>query len=369
MKLCRNSVEFVQVVNEDGAVRICGWLSDGGIVGHLTSNSMEEIYHSPAAQVIHSMHACGDHSNCNINQCPYVANDTVSDNLIEIDEIPKYPYSLYLAYENVCNYHCVMCDIPNCASKIAPKEREKKLDKVDEELRKVLPYVRNIGANGLGELFASKHILKLLEEWKPLADPKDVTVLLETNGSLFDESHWRQISHLGQYKLSVVITVLSFEDDTYRELSGTKQPISKLIDNLHFVKSLREQGIVDWFAIATVYQEKNFRQLPEFTRRCLEEFNVDYVRLRPFDPWGGEGLKEWMMDVRNKYNPYHEEFLEIMKAPIFKNPKVHDWGEEERADSDRNRIRNYELISRCWIILWIQRNFLRHYRLRMSEKR
>ena len=33
---------------------------------------------------------------------------------------------------------------------------------------------------------------------------------LETNGSLFNEKNWSYISNLGQYHLSVSITVLSF---------------------------------------------------------------------------------------------------------------------------------------------------------------
>lgn len=210
--------------------------------------------------------------------------------------------------------------------KVDPKEREEKLNRIDDELRKVLPYVKQISANGLGELFASKHTLKLLSEWKPLCDPSEVKVGMETNGSLFNEKNWEQISNLGQYDLSVSITVLSFENETYQRLSGTKLPVEQLIDNLYFVKSLREKGIINQLKIATVYQEANFRQMPEFTRRCLEEFNADYVRLRPFEPWGKEGLKEWFMDVRNEYHPYHKEFLEIMKDPIFKHPKVHDWG-------------------------------------------
>ncbi len=323
MEICKRAVEFIQIMNEDGAVRICGWLHDGGVIGYLTHNSIEEIYHSPAANQIYNMHVCGDHSNCNPNQCPYVANNNIDE--IKINEIPRVPYSLYLAYENTCNYRCIMCDIPNCMARADVKLREEKLNKIDEELRKILPYVKNISANGLGELFVSKHILKLLSEWKPLADSSEVSVTLETNGSLFDEAHWKQIENLGQYNLSVDITVLSFENDIYQRLSGTKQPVDKLIDNLRFVKSLREKGIINYLELATVFQEGNFRQLPEFARRCVEEFGADSVRLRPFDPWAGEGLKEWFMDVRNSYHPYHQEFLEIMKDPIFKHPKVHDW--------------------------------------------
>lgn len=326
MELCRRTIEFVQVINEEGDVRICGWLKDGGIIGRLTDNTMEEIYHSSEAELIREFHLNRDYSNCNPNACPYVANNNVEENFIKVNEIPKFPPALYLAYENVCNYRCVMCTIPDCMKRADAVEREKKLDKIDAELLKVLPYVKTISANGLGELFASKHILKLLSEWKPIADPAECSAILETNGSLFNEKNWSRIANLGQYHLSVAITVLSFEEDVYQELSGTTLPLSNLIDNLHFVKSLREKGIIDYLELATVYQEKNFRQLPKFARRCIEEFGADYVRLRPFEPWREVDMQEWFKDVRNEYHPYHKEFLEIMKDPIFQHPRVHDWG-------------------------------------------
>lgn len=326
MKICKKALEFVQVVNEDGEVRICGWQNDGGVIGKLTSASMEEIYNGQTARLIRERHICHDFSNCNPNSCPFVANNNVEENEVEIDEIPKLPYSLYLAYENVCNYHCVMCTIPDCMSKADYQERERKLNIVDDEIRKVLPYVRKIGAHGLGELFASRHILKLLSEWKPLAAPEECYVELESNASLFTEENWKKIENLGQYNLTVYITVLSFDDDVYRELSGTHLHVNNVINNLRFIKKLREQGIINHLVIATVYQNKNFRSLPEFARRAIEEFGADYVRLRPFEPWREVTMDEWLRDVRNEYHPNHQEFLEIMKDPMLHHPKVHDWG-------------------------------------------
>ena len=326
MKLCERAINFVQVINEDGAVRQCSWLYDGGVIGYLTQNSMEEIYHSEEAKLIRDMHARGDFSNCNPNRCPYVANNTVSEHEIEIDKVPSLPQSLYLAFENVCNYHCVMCTIPDCMARADRELSEKKYDRIDSELKKILPYVKHISANGMGELFASRHTLKLLSEWQPVAPADEISVTLESNGSLFDEDHWRQIANLGKYKLSVAITVLSFKNDIYQELSGTKQSVNRLIDNLKYIRSLREQGIINHLEIATVYQDKNFREIPEFAKRCLEEFGADSVRLRPFEPWGETGMREWFMDVRNVYNPLHQEFLEVMKDPILRHPKVHDWG-------------------------------------------
>lgn len=47
---------------------------------------MKEIYHSKEAELIQEYHCNGNHSNCNPNACPYVANGTVKENEIEIDK-------------------------------------------------------------------------------------------------------------------------------------------------------------------------------------------------------------------------------------------------------------------------------------------
>lgn len=127
--------------------------------------------------------------------------------------------------------------------------------------------------------------------------------------------------------MRVAITVTSFDEYTYRLLSGTTLPVQQVIDNLHFVKSLREKGIVNHFEIATVVQERNFWQMPDFARRCVEEFGADTVRLRPYlMHWSGDYISDWFTDMRGAYHPYREEYRRIMQDPIFQNPKVFDWG-------------------------------------------
>ena len=324
MKLCNRALNAYQIMNEEGEVRICGWQKDGGVIGRLTQRSMEELFNSKEARRIREFHLKNDYSNCDPDSCPFVANNSIE--YTEFNESQKYPECLFLAYENVCNYHCKMCTIHECSKRFEMPSVEKKLNKIDDEVRKVMPYIKQISAHGLGELFVSRHILQILSEWKPLSDPNECSVILESNGSLFNEENWNKISNLGQYELTVTITVLSFNEENYRYLSGTELPINNLISNLHFIKTLREKNIVNKFKIATVYQDRNFRELPEFAKRCIEEFDADYVRLRPFEPWREDTMSEWFKDVRNRHHPYHEEFLEIMKDPIFDHPRVHDWG-------------------------------------------
>ncbi len=328
MRLCEQALNFVQIIDYKGTVRICPWQFNN-IIGTLSESTMWDIWHGKRADEVREKLISGDYSDCFIDACPFLAMNDIENHMIEIDKIPDYPEALYLGFEKVCNYQCTSCttpDIMRCnQSKI--EEIEKGYQLIENRLKDVLPHVKYISANGLGELFVSKHILNILSNWHPLSPKEQCRVELESNGSLFDAKHWEQISNLGQYHLSVSITVMSFDEKIYQILSGTNLPISQIEDNLRFIKKLREQGVINYLELATVYQERNFRRLPEFARRCVEEFGADYVRLRPYTPQGKFTPDiEWFTDVRGKYHPYHQEFLEVMKDPIFKHPKVHDWG-------------------------------------------
>lgn len=306
-------------------MRLCGWLNDNTI-GSLSSQSMKEIYHGEHAKELRQRLISGDYSLCNVDACPYLAMNDIENHLVEVDAIPEYPETLYLAFENVCNYHCISCNIHDIMIRNKTEDLESGYNNIEAELKKVLPHVKKLGANGCGEVFVSKRILKLLSEWKPLAPAEEVSVALETNGALFDEEHWKQIENLGKYYLKVAVTVMSFDEKTYQLLSGTKLPVSQIENNLRFIKRLREQGIVNYFEIATVVQERNFRTVPEFARRCVEEFGADYVRLRPYMPWGSQEPEiEWFMDIRNPQHPYYSEYKEMKKDNIFNHPRVHDW--------------------------------------------
>lgn len=325
MRLCERGLNFLQITT-DGNVGLCPWRLDN-IIGNLYDSTLEEIWHGDKAEALRKKLMDGNYSACHVDSCPYLSMGDIDNHMAEVEKLPDYPQELYMAFETVCNYNCTCCICPEMMQESKTKNTEDLYRLVEERLQPILPHVKVISASGFGELFASKHTLNLLANWHPLAPKEECYVELETNGSLFDAEHWKQISNLGQYHLRVDITVMSFEEKIYQILSGTKLPISQIENNLRFVKSLREQGIINYLEIATVYQERNFRSLPEFARRCVEEFGADYVRLRPYLQMAKYSPDiEWFTDVRGKYHPYHQEFLEVMKDPIFQHPKVHDWG-------------------------------------------
>lgn len=324
MKICSRAVNYLQLYNYEGDVRICGWLRDSH-VGNLLEESLEDIWHGKRLNHIRDMLAKQDYSGCKVDACPWLARGIINEHLCEIEQLPEYPEELQLGFERICNYSCPSCSLHGCMEKCDWIKAEANAEKIEKQLRSIMPHLKRIGANGCGELFVSKHTLKLLADWRPLAKPEECEVILETNGSLFDAEHWSQIENIGQYRVVACVTIMSFNEKTYQILSGSKLPIEKIVDNLKFIKGLREKGIINFLELRTVVQERNFREMPTFTRRCLEEFGADLVTLRPYEPWHSKDeVTEWFTDVRGPEHPYHQEWKTVMSDPIFKHPKVAD---------------------------------------------
>lgn len=306
---------------------------------------MSEVYNSEAALEFRRSLIEGTYDYCNEENCPYMANNILDSQLIEIDEIPEYPEIVSLAYDRRCNYHCTCC-ISRCDDKMDSKIQEK----IENEIRKTLPHVKVFSANGLGEFFVSDSMLKLVSEWNP-KEIEHAKFEMETNGSLFNQKNWEKIKNIGEADLSVTITVHSFDEAAYQYLSGTSIKISQIEDNLRFVKSLRKQEKINFLEIALVAQERNFRTLPTFIRRCLDEFGADRVRVRRFLPEKAmdENI-EWFFDVRNPLHPYHKEYLKVMEDPIFQDPRVFKWtGDHLSNRGELPAKANYDVMKRLFL--------------------
>ena len=318
MKICERAL-FAQVMNRKGDVRPCAW-AGFYTLGNLKENTLAEIYHSDAAKRFQQSLIDGTYDFCNSEECPYMANNELEQHIIEVDELPEYPQWLSLSYDNRCNYNCTCC-VARSNQGIDPEVE----NKIEEGIRDALPHIQWLNANGQGEFFASPGIMKLVSEWKP-ENIENAEFCLESNGSLFTPQNWEKIKNLAFANLSVVITVHSFEEAAYQYLSGTKIKISQIEENLRFIHKLREEGKVNTFIITTVMQERNFRTLPQFIERCLNEFKADQVRIRRFLPERAmdENI-EWFFDIRNPLHPYHQEYLDVMKHPIFKDPRLFIW--------------------------------------------
>ena len=322
-KVCKHGLNDIWINEADGKVRMCGW--SNFYIGKLTEQSIEEIWNGELANNFRESMLDGSYRYCNPSKCPYCANEQLSDMLVEY-KIPEYPEFCSLSYQLQCNYVCKFCR----HDYYEPCDCEKNnYEKIEREVKKMLPHIKTFSSNGAGEFFCSNSILNLIQNNQ--LNP-DTNIYIETNGSLFTPQNWEKIKKMGDHRLKLSVTVHSFNERTYQYLSGTKLPITQIMGNLKFISDLRKANIVNEFEIATVICERNFREMPDFVKTCLEEFAMDEIRLRFFEPYGVMDLNtEWFYDVRNEYHPYHDEFVEIMKDPIFENEKVWKWQGETKS--------------------------------------
>lgn len=335
VKICSRAFE-AEVVLGGNVCQCCMMKSEYKVIGNLLQKDLYEIWNGEKNRHILECLAKGDYSPCSSEWCSFLRNGKPENvPLVEIDEIPKFPTKIGLCYENTCNYNCTCCrPHPNSS---AP-EVIALYDAIEKNLEPYMPHCKYVHANGCGEILASNHTLDFLSKWRPLAPKDEITVELISNGSLFDEKHWERIEHLGQYNLNVHISVMSFDEHIFQTLSGVKFPISRIEHNLNFIKKLRAEGLVNHFMTSAVVQDRNFRTMPEFVRRCIEEFNVDEVSLGSIIFVDKNNFNSWITDVRNKYHPYHQEYLEVISDPIFKHPKVtgNIFEESEIGDMPQN---------------------------------
>ncbi len=323
MKYCEIPFKKIHIY-PGGNVKVCSWTTK--VIGNMLSESIDDIWNGEKAEKIRETVLNGSFEYCNKTGCPFCENNSLpelTEEELKIKAVKsEIPTVVNAAFDYTCNHSC-----PSCRDEIYKPSKEY-VDEVKFMADTLLPIINKgdfLSTNGNGDFFASPYIMEMLSKVK--SDNPNFGVLLETNGALFTRKNWEKIKHLGQYNLNVIVTPNSFERSTYKYLSGGHDNLDTLLENLYFIKELREQNIINRFEISIVMQERNFSEVPAFTERCLKEYNADQVVIKPIYKWfrmSDEAF--WFKDILNPLHPYHKEVLELRKNPILHGPKVYWWG-------------------------------------------
>lgn len=335
MIFCDKPWTFMYFINaEEGQVWPCSWVDDRMNMGNILEEDVEQLIHGENIEKLRKSILEGTFRYCDRQKCTDLANgwlpDLTEDEIKRITET-KQPYEFNLAYEETCNHAC-----PSCRNGYFKGDEEyyKKVDIIGEKLLPYLNKAKSVNVNGKGEIFQSKHMLATLKKLKP--EDENFVLSIETNAALFDEQHWKEIEHLGKYTVNVMATVNSFHDSTYRFLNGYANHVDQVLENLKFIRSLRRKGIVNRFSISMIVQEPNFRELPEYVERCLNEFEADFVRIRAIMQFSMDENDFWFKDVFNPAHPYYREAIDILHHPVMQDERVWFWeGDYEHSRRPR----------------------------------
>ena len=329
MRSCRKCFEYAYVF-VGGDVRMCPW--NGIVIGNLCENTLEEIWRSPRAEEVRQAFLRGELLGCSERYCPdCIQNSTTLEIEPEelqrmYEEMPDLPIQLSLAYDERCNHAC-----PSCRHGffVPDKEYRDKLDIITKNIEPYLSNVKGIATNGIGDLFVSTEIVDMLSRLEP-KNP-EFSIFIETNGVLF-KKNWDKIKNLAGKNITVSVTPNSFDRETYRYLAG-KDDLAKFEESMEFITELKHQGAISRIRMIMVIQDSNFRQIPEFIRRCID-YDADDIVLRPIFQWFGMNEDEVLYkNVLNPCHPYYQEYLEIIEHPLCRDPRVFNWGFEEKQEA------------------------------------
>lgn len=326
MKSCKKCFEYAYVF-VGGDVRFCPW--NGIVIGNLKRNTLEEIWHSAEAEKVRKAFVRGELLGCNEQYCPDCINESTTLDIDEEDlrrlytDLPEIPSQISLAYDERCNHACPSCRHEFfCASKEYLEDLEIITQNIEPYIGPYIGRVKHIATNGIGDLFVSHEILNMLSRFRP-SDP-EFYMFIETNGVLF-KNNWEKIKHLANKRNIVSITPNSFDRETYKYLAG-RDDLEKFEESMAFITKLKHEGAIGRIRIIMVIQDSNFRQIPQFIKKCIE-YDADDIVLRPIFKWFGMQEDELLYkNVLNPCHPYYQEYLEVIQDPICQDPRVYNWG-------------------------------------------
>lgn len=143
------------------------------------------------------------------------------------------PYSIGFNLDDCCNLAC-----PTCRSKIIGHKYG--ISNSDQEqLVYLAKKVKSISIGGNGEFFMSHNYDKLLNA--DLTENSNLeSIILYTNGTLFNERHWERIN-VNSRKLikEIKISIDAASEETYKKVRGNHW--NTLLKNIEFIKTLKEQ--------------------------------------------------------------------------------------------------------------------------------
>ncbi len=230
-----------------------------------------------------------------------------------LDYLPK---AIDICVDSRCNLECVTCRTHKITQ--LPQDQLNLLEAVKAVIFQIGKDLRFINlANG--EAFFSPFSLSLLRELNRNAFPS-LKIDAVTNGILLTPRMWKSLGEGSDFIKGLDVSIDAATAPTYASfrIGGDW---NRLNENLLFIRELRQSGVIERFAINFVITADNFREMPQFVT-LAETLKVDKVLFVDLRDVRGMRLDYKSAAVHVPTHPFHKEFIEILKSPLFKKPFV-----------------------------------------------
>jgi sulfatase maturation enzyme AslB (radical SAM superfamily) len=321
-------------------------------IGDFSTYTIRQIWNSPAIQAVRQSILDGSYSFCDWHQCPFYCNDSYYlytreelENPQKLSPVDSYRLTKYapwiryilegkteldilpanynLAYDETCNLTCPSCRKQRVAYLSGP-EYTLRMAIHNKLLKEVMENgFENIGRfnlTGSGEPFVSRIFKDFLFTFDGKKYPR-LDINIQSNGVLFTPTAWAGMKKIQKNINEVIVSLDACRAETYDKIR-VNGSYEKLLANIEFLAALRAGGKIRRFMLAFVVQQKNFREMPQAIN-LGKKFGVDLFIFNLLNDWKSWSAEEYEANaVWKSYHPEFEEFLEVLRDPVFNDPIV-----------------------------------------------
>lgn len=313
-------------------------------IGNILHNSVEEIWNGEKAQKLREQIFNGKWNYCDHLQCPRIQEDrlpkfedvvegrywaydheikAIKERSLVIDSLPTH---INFSNDESCNLECPSCRVSKILfTEGSDYDRRKKInDRVVEAfLSEPTDRKFQINVTGSGDPFASKIFREMLVNING-ADFPNLQINLQTNGVMFTPKMWDKIHRIHDNLGIVQVSFDAGERSTYENVTRIGGKWDMLLSNCDFLNERSKEHERLKISYDYVVQADNYREMPRFIDIIRSRYdNANWVKFSIVVDWG-----TWDPETYEKKciwktsHPEHENFIEVLKDPIFDHPLV-----------------------------------------------
>jgi glycosyltransferase involved in cell wall biosynthesis len=296
----------------------------------------QDIWNGPVAQDIRRSILDGSFRHCSRIRCHFIANMTLPRRkdvaLDQYSPVMPPPTNLNLCYDNSCNISC-----PSCRKEVyvARKTQQGVLRAFyDTAVAPLLPTAKIVGITGSGDPFASHHFRRVIAEITRSDGPN---IDFQTNGVLFDERAWTDLSLEGRVR-NIMVSLDAATKPTYDRVRRGGD-FDRALRNVRTLVEKRQARKIDFINLDFVVQGSNVSEILNFIDLGIQ-LGVDSVRFNMIFNWGTFSQAEFQEHfVGSPLHPKYPELLAVLDDPLFGHPMVDPGNLWLFADNARGNAR------------------------------
>ncbi len=305
---CRFPFTVAEIDWNGNVYGCCAAYFIGYSFGNIFEQSFDEIWNGEKAQKFRQQFLDRNFCHCNFDICPKEFSKDIKPSLIA-----EYPKRVQLNYDSVCNARCIYC-----RDHYFKNDTSRFDEKFDEIIIPILKNAELVNVTASGELFASKYAKNLIH--KIAKTYPNLKFYIYTNGI---ECNEHQLKNYGLWKKLeyVVLSMPAVTEKTYKKivLDGN---FKKVYKNAKFLGKLRKKNEISNFIINFVVTSYNYKEMPLMVEFAKENnATLSFVKCNELAN-NAHIFKD--IAVAEEFHPEHEEYLELIKNPIFKQPFINN---------------------------------------------